>query len=168
MLFLRRSIAAVLLCSIGACRGATVRAERPTPDANPRAAQIVADASVARARVVVTRADEISAHARDGAAITVCGALDRQGVGPRGGPSTFYLWRVLLRESPERAVYLGPVPPWPSANEGVAPTAHPSTDAASARVCVTGTFRSEYPLAPGDPPYASRFGGQWLFDVSFD
>lgn len=76
------------------------------------------------------------------------------------------LWRVALAGERGAGVLLGPIDPWPRASEGAPPPGVSWSDASTTRVCATGSWQHEYPLAPGDPPHASRFSGQWLFGVT--
>ena len=134
-----------------------------TPTARPAPPQ--AHASTARpdaaprARVAIERSEDLPDD--DGRAITACGQLDNMSVGPRGARGTLVLWGLRFDNEPRIGLILRT--PWPGAEDGAAPDADAHQ---SAVLCASGTFYAQYPLAPGDPPHASRFSGRWLFDVT--
>ncbi len=158
-----RSSLVVLVACIVACRS-TVR----TIDARPplRAAP---DASVDRTRHTESTPPITSSDALptiDRASITACGALVRRGVGPLGSVSSLYVWGLRFVGEWQPELWLGPFPPWPGAGEGHAREDLLYREEEPPRVCATGRFYTQYPLASGDPPHANRFAGKWLFVTS--
>lgn len=98
--------------------------------------------------------------------VTACGALSIRCIGPRGASSSLCHWGLRFDGENTPGVWLGPHPPWPGAETGVAPRDVDFREENPPRMCATGRFYPEFPLAPGDPPYASRFSGKWIFATS--
>lgn len=158
----RRAVAALFVCA--SCH----RPSAPTLDARPLGRPL-RDASVAhdahtQSTDAITSSEALPGDDRP--SITACGALVSRGIGPRGSRSTLYHWGLRFVGEWEPALWLGPHPPWPGAGEGVARADLQPRDGESPRVCATGRFYRQFPLAPGDPPHASRFSGKWLFATS--
>ncbi|MDP3278273.1 MAG: hypothetical protein Q8Q09_24005 [Deltaproteobacteria bacterium] len=148
MLRARPSAVISLLLSLAACRTpSTTAAPQPAPAAAPPEPHVVP----------ITAAADLPSQ--DAPTLTVCGALDSSPVGPRGSPSTYVLWGIRLANDPSISLFVRN--PWPDAEQG---TPRPDLTQPLARVCASGRFYREYPIAPGDPPYTARFSGRWLFD----
>lgn len=82
---------------------------------------------------------------RDGTEVTLCGALERTNVVPDPANP---VWRMTLRLEGEGPLLL-------RVDAGATAVSRP-------RACVQGRYFAQAPLAPGDPPYASRFSGMWI------
>lgn len=102
----------------------------------------------------VLRAEELPAG--DAPRLTVCGRLEREALGLSPAPA-FYRWGLRAEGESRSMVYFGPPGRW-EPPPGLVATGSP-------RVCATGRYFDQMPLAPGDPPYASRFNGHWLYEV---
>ena len=89
---------------------------------------------------------------RDGATLTVCGVAARFNAMAQFGPSNAHMrpW-VRLEGDTAPGLFVFPF------ESMTAPDGTP--------VCLSGRYFHEFPLHPGDPPYASRMSGAWLMDA---
>lgn len=89
----------------------------------------------------------------DGTAVTLCGTVRRVDLmTPPNTVNPVWVWAVVLRGDGAPRVNL-------HTNEELTPW-----DGRPA--CASGRFYDGEPLAPGDPPYASRRTGWWLLDFA--